>query len=143
MRPSFKKLKNVVELSLVSFAVIYVSSLFAETPNPGHPWTELGDGLWAATGTTAYRTFTFPNATATVLTDNAAVTVAQGGTGQTSTSSALNVLSGDALKGDIFVRGASIIGRLALGANNSVLQASSSQSLVARSTLRLLCAFDP
>lgn len=38
------------------------------------------------TGTTSadIKTFTFPNASATVLTDNAAVTVAQGGTGQSS-----------------------------------------------------------
>ena len=35
-------------------------------------------------GPTAARTFTFPDASATVLTSNAAVTVAQGGTGQTS-----------------------------------------------------------
>lgn len=44
-----------------------------------------GNGFFAVTGpTTALRTFTFPNATATVLTSNAAVTVAQGGTGRAS-----------------------------------------------------------
>lgn len=41
-----------------------------------------GNGFFAVTGpTTALRTFTFPNASATVLTSNAAVTAAQGGTG--------------------------------------------------------------
>lgn len=41
-----------------------------------------GNGFFAVTGpTTSLRTFTFPNADATVLTTNAAVTVAQGGTG--------------------------------------------------------------
>lgn len=40
------------------------------------------NGFFAVSGpTTSLKTFTFPNATATVLTDNAAVTPAQGGTG--------------------------------------------------------------
>lgn len=44
-----------------------------------------GNGFFAVSGpTTSTRTFTFPNASATVLTSNAAVTVAQGGTGLTS-----------------------------------------------------------
>lgn len=42
------------------------------------------NGFFSVTGpTTATRTFTFPNASATVLTSNAAVTVPQGGTGAT------------------------------------------------------------
>ena len=41
-----------------------------------------GNGFFAVSGPAAsLKTFTFPNASATVLTDNAAVTVAQGGTG--------------------------------------------------------------
>lgn len=40
------------------------------------------NGFFSVTGpTTSLKTFTFPNASANVLTDNAAVTVAQGGTG--------------------------------------------------------------
>lgn len=43
------------------------------------------NGFTAFTGpTTSTKTFTLPNASATILTDNAAVTAAQGGTGQTS-----------------------------------------------------------
>lgn len=43
------------------------------------------NGFFAVSGpATSAKTFTFPNASATVLTDNAAVTVLQGGTGQTS-----------------------------------------------------------
>jgi len=46
------------------------------------------NGFFAVTGpATATRTFTFPNADATVLTTNAAVTVPQGGTGITSGTS--------------------------------------------------------
>lgn len=42
------------------------------------------NGFFAVTGpTTSLKTFTFPNASATVLTSNSAVTVAQGGTGAT------------------------------------------------------------
>lgn len=46
-----------------------------------------GNGFFAVSGpTTATRTFTFPNASATVLTSNAAVTAAQGGTGVANTA---------------------------------------------------------
>lgn len=55
-----------------------------------------GNGFFAVTGpTTTTRTFTFPNASATVLTSNAAVTVAQGGTGIASgTSGGIPYFSG-------------------------------------------------
>lgn len=44
-----------------------------------------GNGFTAFSGpATSLKTFTLPNASATILTDNAAVTAAQGGTGQTS-----------------------------------------------------------
>jgi len=47
-----------------------------------------GNGFFAVSGpATTLKTFTFPNASATVLTSNAAVTVAQGGTGITSGTS--------------------------------------------------------
>ena len=55
---------------LLTIVILFIlgSVVFAATPNPGHSWIEVGDGAWAATGTTGYRTFTFPNATATVMT---------------------------------------------------------------------------
>jgi hypothetical protein len=55
--------------------------VFATTPNPGHPWTDLGDGTFIVTGPTVARTYTFPDANATILTSNGLVTVAQGGIG--------------------------------------------------------------
>ena len=111
---------------LVVIAVCSLAGvLYSATPNPGHPWTQVGDGFWAATGTTAYRTFTFPDATATVLTSFTPVTVAQGGTGTTSTSTALNVLTGLSVKGDVLVHTGSIHARLPVGQNNYVLTADS------------------
>jgi hypothetical protein len=66
----------------------------------------------------ATKTFTFPNASATVLTSNAAVTAAQGGTGQTSYT-----------KGDLLcASGASTLTKLAVGSNNDVLTADSAET---------------
>lgn len=70
-----------------------------------------GNGFFAVTGpTTSLKTFTFPNASATVLTTNAAVTVAQGGTGATSLSGVLfgngtSAFTATALGGDVTLYG--------------------------------------
>ena len=70
----------VLLVAIVAFSVLNVVQ--ATTPNPGHPWTDVGNGNWQVANTqTGTRTFTFPDASANVLTDNARVTVAQGGTG--------------------------------------------------------------
>lgn len=53
-----------------------------------------GNGFTAFTGpTTSTKTFTLPNASATILTDNAAVTVAQGGTGRATGSTAYGIVA--------------------------------------------------
>lgn len=71
---------DAILLVMVAFSIF--SIVQATTPNPGHPWIEIGDGAFAVTyNQTALRTYTFPDASATVLTTNALVTVAQGGTG--------------------------------------------------------------
>lgn len=73
------------------------------------------NGFFTVSGpATSAKTFTFPNASATVLTDNAAVTAAQGGTGQTSytvgdilyasTTSALSKLA-DVATGNALISG--------------------------------------
>ena len=76
---------HYVAYSVLFFAIIFsfVNLVTATTPNPGHPWSELGDGVFSFSNgqtATAY-TYTYPAANSTVLTTNAAVTVAQGGTG--------------------------------------------------------------
>lgn len=50
---------------------------------------------------TSEKTFTLPNASATILTDNAAVTIAQGGTGQTSQTNAFDALAPTTTQGDL------------------------------------------
>jgi hypothetical protein len=65
-RTGSARVTNVLLLGGIVFVIW--SFAFASTPDPGHPWLQVGDGLWAATGTTAYHTFTFPDASATVMT---------------------------------------------------------------------------
>ncbi len=55
----------------IAFSIITI--VFGVTPNPGHPWSEVGDGIWQATGTTAMRTFTFPDLDAKVLTSSSSI----------------------------------------------------------------------
>lgn len=71
-----------------------------------------GNAFFAVAGpATSTKTFTFPNANATVLTTNAAVTGAQGGTGQTTTT------TGDILVG----AAANTWNKLAKGSANQIL----------------------
>lgn len=82
---------HYVAYTTLFFAVIFsfIHLVSATTPNPGHPWSELGDGVFVFTNsqTSTPYTYTFPAANTTVLTTNAAVTVAQGGTNLTSIAS--------------------------------------------------------
>jgi len=74
------KVLNFVLVILFLGSMAYYAN--ATTPNPGHPWAEVGDGVFAVTNNqTGVRTYTFPDASTTVLTTNSAVTVPQGGTG--------------------------------------------------------------
>ncbi len=79
-RFSFHYIAYTTLITFVVFSIVSIVS--ATTPNPGHPWSELGDGVFTVANTqTLNRTYTFPDANATMLTTNATVTVAQGGTG--------------------------------------------------------------
>jgi hypothetical protein len=86
LRPrfSFHYVAYTTLIFLVIFSVIRLVS--AAVPNPGHPWTDIGDGgvftFYSGQNSVNY-TYTLPAANTTVLTTNAAVTVGQGGTGLT------------------------------------------------------------
>jgi hypothetical protein len=86
-----KKIKKFLpkfSLHYISYTILFFVVAFsvfnlvtATTPNPGHPWTEVGDGLIQFAAPTSLRTYTGPDANATLLTTNALVTVVQGGIG--------------------------------------------------------------
>jgi hypothetical protein len=82
-----------------------------------------GNGYTKFTGpTTLERTFTLPDASASILTTNAAVTIGQGGTGATTKSSAFDALSPMTTSGDIIYGGLSGTGtRLARGTDGQIL----------------------
>ncbi|OHA79557.1 MAG: hypothetical protein A2747_03915 [Candidatus Yonathbacteria bacterium RIFCSPHIGHO2_01_FULL_44_41] len=114
--PKFTPNKTLTALLLLGVAFSVITVVNAVAPNPGHTWSEVGDVLvdltaqvtgilpvanggtgsafFSVTGPTTERTFTFPDAAASVLTSNSAVTVAQGGTGLTASVSDA-VLVGD------------------------------------------------
>ena len=86
-----------------------------------------GNGFTKFTGpTTSEKTFTLPNANATILTSNAAVTVAQGGTGATTKAGGFDALSPMSTSGDIIYGGANGTGtRLAKGTDGQILKLAS------------------
>ncbi len=75
---------NAVLLLSVLFLVVNFTQ--AATPNPGHPWTEVGDGLVQFSTPTALRTYTLPDANATLFSNLSIIPSANGGTGNASTS---------------------------------------------------------
>ncbi|MFA7315450.1 MAG: hypothetical protein WC059_01445, partial [Candidatus Paceibacterota bacterium] len=93
LKPRFSPRYIAYTALTVFFVFSLVRIVSATTPNPGHPWTEVGDGVVVFSTPTVARTYTLPDANATILTTNSAVTIAQGGTGQTSANSAFNALA--------------------------------------------------
>ena len=87
----FQHSRQVLLATVLAFMIVFsiVKLLLAATPNPGHPWSGVGDGNFAVTGQTAPRTYTLPDASTTILTTNSLVSVAQGGTGSSSLTGVL------------------------------------------------------
>ena len=90
----FQHSKQLLLTTVLLFAIVFsvIRLLWAASPDPGHLLSSIGDGYFVTAGPTTPRTFTFPDASATVLTTNALVSAAQGGTG---TSSLTGVLLGN------------------------------------------------
>ena len=110
------KTLNAILIVVITGLIVHFAS--ATTPNPGHPWTEVGDGTFAISGPTALRTYTVPDVDATLLTTNTAVTAAQGGTGQSSYT------AGDLL----YASGATALSKLATGSATQVLHGGATPS---------------
>ena len=87
-----------------------------------------GNGFTKFSGaTTAEKTYTLPDATTTILTTNAAVTIAQGGTGETAKTAAFDALSPTTTKGDLIVSNGTDNIRIPVGADTYVLTADSAE----------------
>jgi hypothetical protein len=82
---NLKKYLTVAIILMMSWALAWS---WVAAINPGHNWTEIGDGRFIVTGPTTPRIYTFPDASATLLTTSSPVTMAQGGTGLTSANAA-------------------------------------------------------
>ncbi len=75
-------MKKIYQITLLLALLLCTLHLVgATTPNPGHPWSQVGDGTFQISGPTTMRTYTLPDTNATLL-DR--VTMLQGGTGFTS-----------------------------------------------------------
>ncbi|MDB5254176.1 MAG: hypothetical protein JWL80_242 [Parcubacteria group bacterium] len=57
-------------IAILLFILTVVGVVEAATPNPGHPWSEVGDGTFQVTGPTVMRTYAYPDANATMVTSS-------------------------------------------------------------------------
>lgn len=97
-----------------------------------------GNGFAKFSGpATTEKTYTLPNSNATILTTADTVTIAQGGTGQTTKSNAFDALTPSTTKGDLVAFNGSTSIRLPVGSDNLYLAADSSTAsgLAWKSTL--------
>jgi hypothetical protein len=102
-----------------------------------------GNAYFAVSGpATSQKTFTFPNASATVLTDNAAVTGAQGGTGVANTGKTIT-LGGDIITAGAFTTsGAYAVTLTVTGATSVTLPTSGTLATTAGASIPTLAQGD-
>lgn len=76
-KPSYISPLNIILsiILLIGIAFSIVQIVNAVTPDPGHPWTGVGDGTFVVTGPSVARTYTFPDANATIMTLGTAETI--------------------------------------------------------------------
>jgi hypothetical protein len=130
--PTFNQNTTGTAATLTTSRSIYGSSFNGSADLTGviaSTYGGTGNGFTKFSGaTTAERTYTLPDATTTILTTNAAVTIAQGGTGQTGKTAAFDALSPLTTKGDLIVSDGTDNIRLPVGTDTYVLTADSTQA---------------
>ena len=123
-----KKITDLTELSeseLSDDDVLAIVDISAGTTNKVRKST-LASALSGVASITATSPIAVNQSTGSVVVSTGTIPITKGGTGQTSASAALAALGGisdpTTTRGDIIAKGASVLGRLAIGADNTVLR---------------------
>jgi len=123
-----KKITDLTELSeseLSDDDVLAIVDISAGTTNKVRKST-LASALSGVASITATSPIAVNQSTGSVVVSTGTIPITKGGTGQTSASAALAALGGisdpTTTRGDIITKGASVLGRLAIGADNTVLR---------------------
>lgn len=67
-------------LNVILLLLTAISSIgLVRAANPGHSWSEIGDGHFSVTGPTAVRTYSFPDQSTTMVCDNYSAAINKGG----------------------------------------------------------------
>ncbi len=97
MNDLFKKFSRRMESPTLFIVLVFACALsiilFASgaTPNPGHAWTGIGNGLWQASSSQSQlRTYVFPDTNTEILTSSSSVTFLQRTISTSTTLSAAN-----------------------------------------------------
>ena len=123
-----KKITDLTELSEADLSdddVLPIVDISAGTTNKVRKST-LASALSGVASITATSPIAVNQSTGSVVVSTGTIPITKGGTGQTSASAALAALGGisdpTTTRGDIIAKGASVLGRLAIGADNTVLR---------------------
>ena len=123
-----KKITELTELSEADLSdddVLAIVDISAGTTNKVRKST-LASALSGVSSITATSPIAVNQSTGAVVVSTGTIPIAKGGTGETSAPAALAALGGISdptdTRGDIITRGVSALGKLAIGANNTVLR---------------------